>query len=101
MSEDREQIVDGITDLSIEIITAYIRYVNNHRQIDSASALTATAFFVSIVVDVLSFGEDDPTEKEIMATLVDAATRMLENKTQIRHFTGDILKTVLEEEMPQ
>jgi hypothetical protein len=101
MSEDKEKIVDGITDLSTEVITAYIRYVSNHRQIDSASVLTASAFFVSVIVDTLSFGEDDPPEKEIMATLVDAATRMLESKAQIRRFTGDILKTVLEEEMPQ
>lgn len=101
MSESKEKIVDEITDLSTEIITAYIRYVSNHRQIDNASVLTASAFFVSVIVDALSFGEDDPSEKEIMLTLVDAAMKMLESKAHIRHFTGDILRGILEEETRQ
>jgi undecaprenyl pyrophosphate phosphatase UppP len=97
MSKDREQIVDGISGLATTIVAAYMRYVSEHRQIDNPSVLTAAAMFAAIIVDTLSFGEDDPSEEEMLTLLIDTTKAMLASKAEVRRFSGMILHTVLME----
>jgi hypothetical protein len=60
MSEDKEKIVSSIDELAKAIITAYVQFVNEHRDMDNASVVTAISLLVAITADSLSFGEDDP-----------------------------------------
>jgi predicted GTPase len=95
MSEDKEKIVGNIEGLARAIVTAYVRYLNKHREMDSASVITASAFYLAIVVDSLSFEEDDPPQSETIALVIDATIEMLRDTTPIRGYMRDILKSVI------
>jgi hypothetical protein len=95
MSEDKEKIVGNIEGLARAIITAYVRYAKKHKDTDNASVITASALYLAIVVDSLTFGEDDPPQSEVMALIIDATTEMLRDKTPIRGYMRDILMSVV------
>jgi hypothetical protein len=95
MSEDREKIVGDIEGLARAITTAYVRYLNKHREMDSASVITASAFYLAIVVDSLTFDEDDPPQSETIALVIDATMGMLRDTTPIRGYMAAILKSVV------
>jgi hypothetical protein len=95
MSEDREKIVGDIEGLARAIVTAYVRYINKHREMDNASVITASAFYLAIVVDSLSFEKDDPPQSETIALVIDATIEMLRDTTPIRGYMAAILKSVV------
>jgi hypothetical protein len=97
MSEDKEKIVDRIDGLATTVVTAYVRYISEHRDTDSASVVTASALYVAIIVDALSYDVDDPSEEEVMSLVIEAAMTMLRDKSAIREYVKKILETVVEE----
>jgi hypothetical protein len=101
MSEHRDKIANRIRGLAAAITTGYMKYISEHRDMDSASVVTATALFVAAIVDSLSFCDDDPSQEEIMALIAEAATRMLEDTDTIRDYMGAIFKAVMAEEPRQ
>jgi hypothetical protein len=97
MSEDKEKIVDRIDGLATTVVTAYVRYISEHRDTDSASVVTASALYVAIIVDALSYDVGDPSEKEVMSLVIEAAMTMLRDKRSIREYMKKIVGTVMEE----
>jgi nanoRNase/pAp phosphatase (c-di-AMP/oligoRNAs hydrolase) len=95
MSEDREKIVGDIEGLARATITAYVKYIDKHREMDNASVITASALYLAIVVDALSFEEDDPPQSETITLIIDATMGMLRDTTPIRGYMRDILKSVI------
>jgi hypothetical protein len=95
MSEDQEKIVGNIEGLARAIITAYVKYTKKHKDTDSASVITASALYLAIVVDSLTFEEGDPPQSETIALIIDATTEMLRDKTPIRGYMRDILMSVV------
>jgi hypothetical protein len=101
MSEDKEKIVSGIDELAKAIITAYVQFANEHRDVNDATVVTAIALFVAITVDTLSFGEDDPSQADVMSLISDAAMEMLKHPDTIRDYMKTILMSVVGEELRQ
>jgi hypothetical protein len=97
MSEAQEKIKDTIEELATAVTTAYVKYINEHREVDSASVLTASALYVAIITDSLSFDEGDPSQEEVLGMIVDAARVMLKDLPLIRSYIGAILYTVMAE----
>jgi hypothetical protein len=95
--QDREKIVDTIEGLAKAVITAYVKYIDEHREIDSASVVTASGLYVAIIVESLSFDEDDPSEKEVIALVGDATMVMLKEKATLRDYMRQILQAVMAE----
>jgi hypothetical protein len=95
MSEDREKIVGNIEGLARAIVTAYVKYTNKHRDTDSASVITASALYLAIVVDSLTFDEGDPSQSETVTLIIDATIEMLRDTTPIRGYMRDILMSVV------
>jgi hypothetical protein len=101
MSEDKEKIAGDIDGLAKTILTAYVQFVNEHRDIDNASVVTAISLLVAITVDTLSFGEDDPSQADVMSLISDAAMEMLKHPDTIRDYMKTILMSVVGEELRQ
>lgn len=101
MSEDKEKIVSGIDELAKTIITAYVQFANEHRDVSDATVVTAIALFVAITVDTLSFGEDDPSQAEVMSLITDTAMEMLKQPDIIRDYMKTIFISVVGEELSQ
>jgi hypothetical protein len=95
MSEDDEKVADEISELAKALATAHVRFIDKHRKIDHAAVMTATSLFTAIIVDSLSYGDDDPTEEEVMTTLTDITKRMLVRKSVIRNFMVPIIDSVV------
>jgi nanoRNase/pAp phosphatase (c-di-AMP/oligoRNAs hydrolase) len=95
MSEDQEKIVGNIEGLAKAIITAYVKYTNKHKDTDNTSVITASALYLAIVVDSLSFEEGDPSQSETVALIIDATIEMLKDTTPIRGYMRDILMSVI------
>jgi hypothetical protein len=89
---------DTIQELSTAIITGYMKYISEHRDMDSASVVTATALFVAVIVDSLTFQEDDPSHEEAMALIAEAAMKMLMEPDTIRDYVKVIFTAVMEEQ---
>jgi hypothetical protein len=98
MSERRDKVADRIQGLSTAVITAYVKYISEHRDMDSASVVTATALFVAVIVDSLTFQEDDPSHEEAMALIAEAAMKMLMAPDTIRDYVKVIFTAVMEEQ---
>jgi hypothetical protein len=99
MSEDREKIVGDIEGLARATVTAYVRYINEHRDLDNVKVLTASAFYLATIVDTLSFGEDDPSQEEVLTLIAETTMIMLKDTSAIRQYMGTILKSVVGEEI--
>jgi hypothetical protein len=50
--------------------------------------LTASAFYLAVIVDALSFDEGDPSQEEVMALIADTAMTMLKDPRIIREYMG-------------
>lgn len=94
MSDDRVKIVGEISGLATAIVTAYVKYINEHQEIDNASVLTACATFAAIITDTLSFREDDPSEAETLALLFETVIELLSSKGLLRSFASTIVEEV-------
>jgi transketolase len=101
MSEDKEKIASSIDGLAKAIITAYVQFVNEHRDMDNASVVTAISLLVAITADSLTFGEDDPQQADVMSLISDIAMEMLEHPDVIRDYMKTILMSVMSEELRQ
>jgi hypothetical protein len=95
MSEDEEKTTNEIMGLAKTLATAHVEFINEHRNIGNAAVMTAASLFVAIIVDSLSFDDDDPSEEEVMTTLTETATSMLGNRAIIRQFMTPIIDTVV------
>jgi hypothetical protein len=93
----KEKIAHEIEGLATAVITAYVKHINEHQDLDNMQVLTASAFYLAVIVDALSFGEDDPSQEEMMALIADTAMTMLKDTRVIREYMGTILKSVTEE----
>jgi hypothetical protein len=101
MSEDKEKHMTEINELVTAIVTTYVRHINKHRDMDNASVVAATAFFMATIVDALSFEEGDPPQTEVLAILTGVVTAMLEHPDTIRSHMKTILLSVMAEELRQ
>src|SRR4051812_25827778 len=97
MSEDEHRLVDTMTKLAEALTTTYMRHVNEHRGMDSASVITAVSLFVAIIVDSLTYQSGDPQEDETIAIITDVVMRMLEDRQHARQLAARIIDTVLKE----
>jgi hypothetical protein len=95
MSEDEEKTTNEIMGLAKTLATAHVEFINEHHNIGNAAVMTAASLFVAIIVDSLSFDDDDPSEEEVMTTLTEAAMSMLGNRAIIRQFMTPIIDTVV------
>jgi hypothetical protein len=93
----RDDATSDIQGMATAVITAYAKYISEHREIKNVSVLTASAFYLAAIVDVLSFGEDDPSQEETLTLIADATTMMLKHIGVIRRHMAAILKSVMEE----
>jgi uncharacterized membrane protein len=93
----KEKITSDIEGLTTAVVTAYMKYINEHRGMGNVRVLTASAFYLAVIVDALTFDEGDPSQEEVMTLIVDTAMTMLKDPRIIRQYMGAILKSVLEE----
>jgi hypothetical protein len=59
--------------------------------------VTAVSMFIAVVIDSLSYREDDPSDEETLEIITDVVTRMLEDKPHVRQLTARLIEVVLAE----
>jgi hypothetical protein len=101
MSEDKEKIVGDIDSLAEAIITAYVKYINEHRDTDNASVMTAISLLVAIIVDTFSFEEGDLSQEEALSIIADTVMKMLKHPEIIRDYMKALLMSVVMEGLRQ
>jgi hypothetical protein len=93
----KAKVTSDILGMATAVITAYVKYINEHREMDNISVVTASAWYLAAVVDALSLNEDNPPQKEVMTLVADAAMIMLKDASTVREHMTTILKSVVGE----
>jgi hypothetical protein len=93
----KAKVTRDIEGMATAVITAYVKYINEHREMDNLSVVTASAWYLAAVVDALSLNENDLSQKEVVTLIADAAMIMLEDASTVREHMATILKSVVGE----